>query len=163
MVIDNPPADVERVWGVLREVSDPELPTLNIIDLGIVRNVELEDGGIHVSLTPTYSACPATDTIATDVSIALHKCWQCTVKVTTQLYPAWTTDWITAAGRRKLEQAGIVPPLTPARESVSPRDAHCPRCQSASTRLVSTFGSTPCKSTHVCDECLEPFEVFKCL
>jgi ring-1,2-phenylacetyl-CoA epoxidase subunit PaaD len=158
--------DIEEVWSVLHQIEDPELPSLSITDLGLVRDVEVSAGVIRVGLTPTYSGCPATDTIAADVNTALRARWGSRVKVEQLLYPPWTTDWITETGRAKLEAGGITPPVsrrTPKSKLGNPPEIKCPRCHSAATRLISEFGSTACKSAFACESCLEPFEYFKCL
>jgi ring-1,2-phenylacetyl-CoA epoxidase subunit PaaD len=161
------PADEASVWEVLRGVPDPEIPALNIVDLGIVRHVRAQPGGFEIGLTPTYSGCPATDVIRqlVDESMAAHGI---RAQVAMVVRPAWTTDWISDRGRRLLAEAGIVPParLTGAGRSASALNddaIDCPHCQSARTARLSEFGSTPCKSLYRCHDCLEPFERFKCL
>lgn len=153
-----------RLWRALGQVSDPELPFLSIIDLGIVRDVDLDAG--RVVLTPTYSGCPATEVIGLATANALAK-HGFDLRVETRLSPAWTTDWITPEGRRKLLEHGIAPPP---KASVDKRalfaDAPaltCPKCGSEHTELVSAFGATACKALHRCLSCAEPFEAFKCL
>ena len=153
-----------RVWRALAEVSDPELPFLSVIDLGIVRAVDLDRG--RVVLTPTYSGCPATEVIGLSVARALAD-HGFDLTVETSLSPAWTTDWITADGRRKLREHGIAPPPTTSgdKRALFP-DAPplaCPKCGSDRTELVSAFGATACKALHRCLSCAEPFEAFKCL
>jgi ring-1,2-phenylacetyl-CoA epoxidase subunit PaaD len=163
------PADaarVERAWGALAALPDPELPALTITDLGIVRSVEVRaDGVLDVGLSPTYTGCPATEHIARLARRALEDAAVGGFAVRHLLAPAWTSDWITPAGRRKLDAYGIVPPepaAAPSWRSRSPA-VLCPRCRSASTETTSEFGSTPCKALHRCLDCLEPFERFKCL
>jgi ring-1,2-phenylacetyl-CoA epoxidase subunit PaaD len=153
-----------ELWDVAGSVVDPEVPVLTIADLGVLRSVEVgDDGVVEAVITPTYSGCPAMDVIRRDVEQALHEAGHAVVRVTTVLSPAWTTDWMSADGRRKLAEFGIAPP-TPRRGSgtvdvvVSVR---CPQCGSARTREVSRFGSTACKSLWVCEECREPFDHFK--
>jgi ring-1,2-phenylacetyl-CoA epoxidase subunit PaaD len=158
---------VERVWSILREVPDPEIPTIGIVDLGIVRYVVASGGSIEIGLTPTYSGCPATDFIRQLVQEALAAGGVC-ASIRTVVSPAWTTEWISEAGRRKLAESGIVPPerLHAGDQSAADlNDGHvaCPHCRSARTERVSEFGSTPCKSLYRCVDCLEPFERFKCL
>ena len=160
------PIDVSEIWSALHQVEDPELPSLSITDLGIVRSVELLADSIRVGLSPTYSGCPATDTIAADVDTALRTRWRMRVEVRQILSPPWTTDWITQAGHEKLRLAGISPPLRAStfEDTLCRRiEMACPRCLSTDTLLVSEFGSTPCKAAFVCESCLEPFEYFKCL
>lgn len=144
----------------LAAVPDPEIPAVSLVELGIVRGLRETDAGLEVVLTPTYSGCPATELIADDVRAALAEFGEITV--TLQRAPAWSTDWITAEGRDKLQAYGIVPPQCGAEQTmqVVPR-LRCPRCDSGSTQQLSRFGSTPCKATWRCIECGEPFEYFK--
>ncbi|HZF15273.1 MAG TPA: 1,2-phenylacetyl-CoA epoxidase subunit PaaD [Steroidobacteraceae bacterium] len=158
---------VERVWSVLRGVPDPEIPTIGIVDLGIVRHVQARGGAIEIGLTPTYSGCPATDVIRQLVQEALAA-QGIVASIRTVVSPPWTTDWITDTGRRKLAKSGIVPPrrlLGAIRGATDLNDEAiaCPHCQSLHTERLSEFGSTPCKSLYRCAGCLEPFERFKCL
>jgi len=146
---------VEQVYEWLGEVPDPEIPVLSILDLGIVRDVSVEDK-VTVTLTPTYSGCPATEVIEQSVLRALKGHGLDDVAVKRVLAPPWTTDWITESGRDKLRQYGIAPPSRR-------REIACPQCESLQTELVSEFGSTACKSSWRCKDCLEPFEYFKCL
>jgi ring-1,2-phenylacetyl-CoA epoxidase subunit PaaD len=156
-----------RLFGVLAQVPDPEIPVLSVLDLGVIRHLRLRpDGRVEVGITPTYSGCPATPAIKSDVVRALTKAGFEAVAVDV-LSPPWTTDWISAEGRRKLEAFGIAPPaeagagkrrLWQADPSVS-----CPRCGSKQTAKQSEFGSTPCKALYKCESCLEPFDYFKCI
>ena len=155
------------VWNVLRDVADPEIPVLSIVDLGIVRFVRWDANDVlHVGLTPTYSGCPATDVIRGSVSRALASAGLEGAKVDTVLSPPWTSDWLTPEGRQKLVEFGIAPPAeavsSPRRLFGDPRVA-CPKCGSDATERVSEFGSTPCKAHYRCTECLEPFDYFKCI
>jgi ring-1,2-phenylacetyl-CoA epoxidase subunit PaaD len=157
----------ERVWQLLSDIPDPEIPLVSIVDLGIVRHVAVNPEGIEVGLTPTYSGCPATDVIREQVEEALAR-QRIAARVRMIVSPAWTTEWISAEGRRKLGASGIVPPRLLAGTGVSAMVANeesvaCPRCRSMRTERLSEFGSTPCKSLYRCLECLEPFERFKCL
>lgn len=153
----------DLAWEVAAAVADPELPFLTIADLGILREVTVgEDGHIEVTVTPTYSGCPATEAIAADITAILGAAGYSQVSVRTVLAPAWTTDWITERGRQKLAEAGIAPPApchAPGEGTVEL--IRCPRCGSAETRLVSRFGSTACKSLRACRRCLEPFDHFR--
>ena len=156
-----------RVWRVLESVPDPEIPVLSVVDLGIVRHVRWVASRLHVGITPTYSGCPATEVIRSLAEQALRRAGVGTFRVKRVLAPAWSSDWITPEGRRKLFEYGIVPPD---RSSSSPRDLRrgdkpvaCPHCRSMETECVSEFGSTPCKALHRCRACLEPFEYFKCI
>ncbi|NCT84689.1 MAG: phenylacetate-CoA oxygenase subunit PaaJ [Comamonadaceae bacterium] len=148
----------------LAQVPDPEIPAVTLVDLGIVRDLRETDAGLEVVLTPTYSGCPATELIADDVRAALSEFGA--VTVTLQRSPAWTTDWISAQGREKLQRYGIVPPQCQVGDGseqairLVPK-LRCPRCEGAQTEQLSRFGSTPCKSTWRCIACGEPFEYFK--
>lgn len=146
----------EQIFEWLSGVADPEIPVLTIMDLGIVRDVEC-NGGVTVSLTPTYSGCPATEAIEASVVAALEEQGVANVRTRRVLSPAWTTDWISEEGRRKLRVYGIAPPER------RDRPIACPRCDSSNTEVVSEFGSTACKAAYRCVDCLEPFEYFKCL
>jgi len=159
-------AQTSQVWQVLEAVPDPEIPVLSIVDLGIVREVAWQDDCLLVSITPTYSGCPAAELIRNQVGLALADAGFATARVSEVLSPAWTTDWISGTGREKLRQYGIAPPekATGRRGLFSPElTIHCPRCDSRSTECISEFGSTPCKAHYRCLDCLEPFDYFKCL
>lgn len=155
----------EKIWKLLEQVSDPEVPVLSIIDLGIVRKVEIqEDNTCIVTITPTYSGCPAMQYIEKEIGNILKEIT--TVKVVTVLSPAWTTDWLSEEGRIKLKKYGIAPPEHEVDKSVlfaDPVVVPCPLCHSKNTRMVSQFGSTACKAHYQCNDCLEPFDYFKCL
>jgi ring-1,2-phenylacetyl-CoA epoxidase subunit PaaD len=148
-------------WAVLHTVPDPEVPALSLCDLGIVRELRLLEAGLEVVLTPTYSGCPATELIATSVRDALDAAGLGPITITHRLAPAWTTDWMSDAGRRKLREYGIAPPGPVNVVSVRARNVACPRCGSAQTERLSAFGSTACKALHRCLDCREPFEHFK--
>lgn len=159
--------EIERALiPILNQVSDPEIPVLTILDMGVVRSAIIEDDEVIVKITPTYSGCPAMDVIGDDI-IAAFKNEGYKAKVELVLSPAWTTDWITDKGRKALEDYGIAPPL----EAEADKDAllgnkklvKCTNCGSKNTRLVSQFGSTACKALFKCDNCQEPFDYFKCL
>ncbi|MGO1545649.1 MAG: 1,2-phenylacetyl-CoA epoxidase subunit PaaD [Gulosibacter sp.] len=164
------PMDPEaaRVWDVVGKVTDPEIPVLTIIDIGILREVMVaSDGTAQVIITPTYSGCPAMDTIKADVEQALREAGYDRYEVTMSLAPAWTTDWMTPEGKQKLEQYGIAPPTGnsavgmqrgPKRLSLAVR---CPNCGSIKTNELSRFGSTACKALFQCASCKEPFDYFK--
>ena len=160
------PGNSVAVWSVLRDVPDPEIPVLSIVDLGIVRFVRWDaNGALRVGLTPTYSGCPATDVIRGSVTRALTRAGYPEAKVETVLSPPWTSDWLSQEGRQKLAAFGIAPPAeavsSPRRLFGDPRVA-CPKCGSDVTEKISEFGSTPCKAHYRCTECLEPFDYFKC-
>ena len=156
---------------IAETVTDPELPMLTLADLGVLRDVEVTRyGQVIVSITPTYTGCPAMDAMREDLSAALHEAGYRDVEVRTVLRPAWTTDWITEAGRRKLTDAGIAPPGQAARRGSGPiplnlgqtvRSATCPRCGSADTEQLSAFSATACKALRRCRACQEPFEHVK--
>ena len=156
----------ERLISVLEKVSDPEIPVLSIMDMGVVRSASIDGQHVLVQITPTYSGCPAMDVIGDDIKVALKEAGY-TSEVELILAPAWTTDWITERGRKALEDYGIAAPLNPeADKSVlleGKRLVKCTNCQSTNTRLVSQFGSTACKAQFQCDDCHEPFDYFKCL
>lgn len=146
--------DVELARRVVRTVVDPEIPTLTIADMGILRSVEASNGGIRVVVTPTYSGCPAMTQIVEDIRGALRTVDVGDVQIDVTYSPAWTTDWMTDEGRAKLEETGIAPPSAAG-------DARCPRCRTGNPRTVSEFGSTACKALMVCSSCGEPFDLFK--
>jgi ring-1,2-phenylacetyl-CoA epoxidase subunit PaaD len=159
---------LRRAWAVLDTVMDPEVPALSVCDLGIVRDIEARGDGVHVVLTPTYSGCPATEVIERSVVEALEADGFAPVTVALQRAPAWTTDWISAEGRRKLHDYGIAPPGpvdlqagAPLRFHRRPPAVACPRCGSADTERLAAFGSTACKALYRCVACREPFEHFK--
>lgn len=155
----------EQVLLWLGDVPDPEIPVLTIMDLGIVRDVRVDDE-VVVALTPTYVGCPATEVIEQSVLDALHGHGLDNVSIDRVLSPPWTTDWISEEGRSKLHDYGIAPPQRGASKRAllhEEREIACPRCASVETSLVSEFGSTACKSSYKCRTCLEPFEYFKCI
>jgi len=152
-----------RAWAMLAEVPDPEIPVVSVVDLGIVRAVDESADGrdVTVTLTPTYSGCPATEVIARDVRTALEASYD-VVDVRTQLSPAWTTDWMTDSAREKLNGFGIAPPGRTSLPLLDVgRPAACPRCGSADVEELAGFGSTPCKALWRCTSCREPFDYFK--
>ncbi len=169
--------ELEQIRAWLEDVPDPEIPVLSVLDLGIVRELRWDADTLVVTVTPTYSGCPATEVIGRDIEQALAAHGIAPVRVETRLAPAWTTDWLTEAGRDKLRAYGIAPPVNPgegmAAEVVIPLSAigrrralpeagvECPHCGSRNTRQTSRFGSTPCKALWRCDDCLEPFDHFK--
>ena len=158
----------ERAWAAAGAVTDPELPFLTVVDLGLIRHVVLGgDGILDVGLAPTYSGCPATTVIRARVAAALRAAGFADARIVDVLSPAWSSDWLTETARQKLARHGIAPPATPLRSprglSQAQAPIRCPRCDSADTEEVSRFGSTPCKALHRCRACLEPFEYFKCI
>ena len=164
------PFTVDRLREITGSVPDPENPVLTLHDLGILRDVRIAaDGTVEVTLTPTYTGCPATAVIAADVETALRAAGVDRLRVRTVLSPAWTTDWMSEQGKSKLREYGIAPPGACQPPSSGPRQigltlsARCPRCGSTSTREISRFGSTPCKSLWSCLACAEPFDSFKAI
>jgi ring-1,2-phenylacetyl-CoA epoxidase subunit PaaD len=150
------------VWAVLATGSDPEIPVVSVVDLGIVREVEVGPVGVRIVITPTYAGCPATEVIRADITRALATAGIAQVTTETRLAPSWTTDWIAPAAREALRAYGIAPPCAVAQEqaTLAFRPA-CPRCGSHHTELLSRFGATPCKALYRCLHCCEPFDFFK--
>ena len=158
-------AATDQAWRIAAAVPDPEVPVLTIEDLGVLRSVRVDGTAVRVDITPTYSGCPAMDTIRDDVVLALTAAGYSPVDVSLVLSPAWTTDWMSDAGRQKLERFGIAPPTGRAAVGTGPirlaLSVRCPQCGSLDTREVSHFGSTSCKALYECGACLEPFDHFK--
>ena len=160
-------ADAARVWDLAATVNDPEIPVLSIADLGILRDAMVaSDGTAQVIITPTYSGCPAMNTIKADIEEVLRNAGYDSIEVSLVLSPAWTTDWMTEDGKRKLEEYGIAPPSGTAavagrRTTQLSLSVRCPRCGSISTNQLSRFGSTSCKALYQCADCKEPFDYFK--
>lgn len=154
------------IRGYMEEVFDPEVPVLTIVDLGVLRNVEVIGDAVKITITPTYSGCPAMKRIEDDIVDLLKEKGIYKVEVDLVLSPAWTTDWLTENGRANLKEYGIAPPENEVDKSVlfaEPTVVPCPKCDSRSTKLVSQFGSTACKAHYQCNTCLEPYDYFKCL
>lgn len=151
-----------RLWRLLRAIPDPEIPVVNIVELGIVRDVFV---GEHpeIVITPTYTGCPATEAIRADIARALAREGFTDAKIVTRLAPAWTTDCISAEAKVKLQAFGIAPPSPCSHQALQFHAVACPRCGSRDTELISEFGATPCKAAMRCKACLEPFERFKCV
>ncbi len=154
----------QRAWDAAAGVVDPEIPVLTIADLGVLREVTVGADGVEVAITPTYSGCPAMNMIALEIELALARAGIADAKVRTVLSPAWTTDWMTEEGRRKLKDYGIAPPEKGAgrRALFGAQTVACPQCGSTDTELLSEFGSTSCKALWRCRTCREPFDYFKC-
>jgi ring-1,2-phenylacetyl-CoA epoxidase subunit PaaD len=156
----------QKLYEILETVSDPEIPVLSIMEMGVVRSAKIENGIVALEITPTYSGCPAMDVIAEDI-VAAFKQKGYEAKVELILSPAWTTDWITPKGRLALEKYGIASPLSAEADKEAlfgnKKLIKCPQCGSFKTKLVSQFGSTACKAFFQCEDCLEPFDYFKCL
>ncbi len=176
-MVTRAPLPLERVWQWLADVPDPEVPALSVVDLGIVRDVASRSSdaeeALDVTITPTYTGCPATAVIARDIVRALHERGIENVHLHTRLDPPWTTEWLSASAREKLRAYGIAPPVGPTDDDASAaglaflrravsRTVCCPRCGSSDTAGTSEFGSTPCKALYRCNACAEPFDYFKC-
>jgi len=166
MVIAND-TEIKNIWLLLKTVTDPEIPVLTVTDLGIVRDVKINGASVEIIITPTYTGCPAMDMISMNIRMVLAENNYKNIRITSVLSPAWTTDWMTEEGKRKLKEYGIAPPnprqqvcndkLFAADEAVQ-----CPHCSSYHTHRISEFGSTACKALYQCDDCKEPFDYFKC-
>lgn len=158
--------DKTILYTYLEEIKDPEVPALSIIDLGIVRDIKMNDDELEVVITPTYTGCPAMDMIASAIKVELATLGFKKIKITTILFPAWTTDWMSEEGKRKLKEYGIAPPNPKQQVCNSSLFAEetiqCPQCSSYHTHRISEFGSTACKALYQCNDCKEPFDYFKC-
>ena len=159
--------DKQQILQYLQQVKDPEVPVLSVVDLGIVRDVRLNGDELEVIITPTYTGCPAMDMIGTNIRIMLASLGFEKVKISQQLSPAWTTDWMSEEGKHKLKEYGIAPPnprqqVCQDRPFVMDEAIQCPHCNSWHTHRISEFGSTACKALYQCDDCKEPFDYFKC-
>jgi len=159
-----------QIWSWLKEVTDPEIPVLNVVEMGIVRNVEIDGNTVVVKITPTYSGCPAMNAIEMDINKKLREKGVPDFVVKTDFSETWTTDWMTDEAKRKLKEYGIAPPepTDPDEDFLSTLVAEqkivpCPHCDSLNTKLQSQFGSTACKAQYFCNDCEQPFEHFKCI
>jgi len=158
---------MDELWLLLEAVKDPEVPAISVVELGVVRDIKGTQEHPEIVITPTYSGCPAMKEIEDDIIAELTRNGFEQVKVTTVLSPAWTTDWITEEGKRKLKEFGIAPP----EETTADKNfimgiekvISCPHCNGKNTIMKSQFGSTACKALHFCNDCQEPFDYFKCL
>ena len=158
----------DKIWNLLEEIPDPEIPVLTIHDLGVVRKIDEINNEIIVTITPTYSGCPAMNQFEADIITTLNKQGYDKVSIVTTYDPPWTTDWLSEEAKKKLQDYGIAPPeqkttdknalLVDDRKSVT-----CPQCKSTSSKMISQFGSTACKSLYQCNDCMEPFDYFKCI
>ena len=166
MTLIREPKIEAHLRDILQTVSDPEIPVLTVLDLGVIREAIEEDGVVKIKVTPTYSGCPAMDVIADDLKTAFSKVGKI-VEVDLVLSPAWSTDWISEEGLKKMEAYGIARPLSESKDKDAllgnQKLVKCPQCGSTNTHLVSQFGSTACKALFKCDDCQEPFDYFKCL
>jgi ring-1,2-phenylacetyl-CoA epoxidase subunit PaaD len=147
-------SDCSHLWDLLDSVKDPEIPVLSLWDLGVLQDISQIETEIAVTITPTYSGCPAMQVITEDIASTLRQAGHNSFTISTRLAPAWTTDWLSDLGRQQLRLYGIAPPG-------NEHEIHCPRCGSIETRLVSQFSSTPCKALYQCRDCAEPFDYFK--
>jgi len=157
------PADI---WTLLEQVKDPEIPVLSVLDMGIIRDVQVEGEEVHIIITPTYTGCPAMDVISMDIRLILIEHGMRKVSIRQQLSPAWTTDWMSEEGKKKLKAFGIAPPNPKQQfcetDLFQEETVSCPRCDSWRTELISQFASTACKSMYKCLDCKEAFDHFKC-
>lgn len=155
---------IDDIKAVLELVKDPEIPVLSVEDMGIIRDIRFKAEHLEIVITPTYSGCPAMDVIEQDISDMLKLHAITDFEIRTEISPAWTTDWISPEGREKLRKFGIAPPVGESKGALLGHDAvACPQCNSTNTSMVSEFGSTACKAHYKCQDCLEPFDYFKCV
>ncbi len=166
-MIETRSPEIQKIYALLEQVFDPEIPVLSVIDLGVVRSVELNNSGeLTVTITPTYSGCPAMDTIERDIKTILSENGYLTA-VKTSIAPAWTTDWMSEKGKKNLEKYGIAPPAERTTDkgflTGKKKEIRCPRCKSMQTEMISNFGSTACKALYKCGDCKEVFDYFKCI
>lgn len=154
--------DSVRLFELLSEVCDPEIPVLTLQDLGVLRDISVIDGEVKITITPTYAGCPAMDTMRSDIESTLAQAGYQKVSVQQSLSPAWTTDWMSEKGRQKLRAYGIAPPVTTSCGRQTGQ-IECPQCNGSDVKLISEFGSTACKALYQCQDCLEPFDYFKCI
>ncbi|MES2567484.1 MAG: 1,2-phenylacetyl-CoA epoxidase subunit PaaD [Bacteroidota bacterium] len=158
----------EHILYLLSEIPDPEIPVISIVELGVIRDVIIiDDNTIELKITPTYSGCPAMKQIEDDVRKKLSESGFTSIKINMVFSPAWTTDWLTIEAKEKLQKYGIAPPEETTEDKSwltgKPKSITCPRCKSKNTKLISQFGSTACKALYQCQDCLEPFDYFKCI
>lgn len=157
----------DQIWQWLEQVSDPEIPVLTVVDLGVIREVEYNGDKVVVKITPTYSGCPAMNEIEENIKVKLKEEGLKNVEVQTILSPPWTTDWMTEKGKEKLREYGIAPPEGSSADKTvlfgKAKTVKCPHCGSTKTNMVSQFGSTACKALYKCKDCWEPFDYFKCI
>lgn len=158
----------EEIWSFVSKIPDPEIPVITIAELGVLRAVDITDNEVVITITPTYSGCPAMKAFEDDIIKTLKKLGINNVKIKTVLSPAWTTDWIPESAREKLRKFGIAPPIKGTADkgvlfSNGAKEVPCPKCESINTTLKSQFSSTACKALYKCNECLESFDYFKCI
>ncbi len=166
MVNTTQKAEIDKIYKILETIPDPEIPVINVLELGIVRDVDFADGQYVITITPTYSGCPAMEMIEVNIKAGLQENGIDNFTVKTTLTPAWTTDWITDEAKVKLKEYGIAPPVEKTSDTSwilnEEKTVPCPQCDSTNTKLLSQFGSTACKALYKCNDCLEPFDYFKC-
>jgi len=160
--------DEEQVWKLLHQIPDPEIPVIDIVELGVIRAIKLLNAtSIEITITPTYSGCPAMKQMEDDIRSKLNEVGFLEIKINTIYNPPWTTDWITEDAKLKLNNYGIAPPVHSSLDKAvllgKERKVKCPRCNSLTTQIISQFGSTACKALYKCNDCLEPFDYFKCI
>lgn len=157
----------EQIWKLLNEIPDPEIPVISIVELGVVRGIKIEEDEAFITITPTYTGCPAMKRMEDDIRKTLLQSGFNSVEIEMVYKPAWTTDWINDVAREKLRKYGIAPPVENTQDksflSNNPKQVPCPRCKSNKTKVISQFGSTACKALYQCEECKEPFDYFKCI
>ena len=162
MVTSTNKTETNQLFELLSSVVDPEIPVLTLQDLGVLRDISVVDGEVKVTITPTYAGCPAMETMRADIESTLAAAGYEQVTVEQNLSPAWSTDWMSESGRKKLRAYGIAPPVSTACGQSSGQ-IECPQCNSTGVKLISEFGSTACKALYQCQECREPFDYFKCI
>jgi ring-1,2-phenylacetyl-CoA epoxidase subunit PaaD len=159
--------DTKDIFSLLNEIPDPEIPVISIVELGVIRDINISGKKISVTITPTYSGCPAMKQMEDDVRKKLAEAGFEEIKIITKYNPAWTTDWLSSEAKLKLQNYGIAPPEESTTDKSfltnKPRHVTCPRCKSKNTVMVSQFGSTACKALYKCNDCLEAFDYFKCI
>ena len=158
----------DQIWSLLSGIPDPEIPVISITELGVVRNVEVNKNGIIISITPTYSGCPAMKVFEDDIISTLTREGYQNIKIKTIYSPAWTSDWLGEEAKQKLKKYGIAPPGKTSEDKnmmfeENTKIVPCPYCDSSNTKLTSQFSSTACKALHFCNQCQQPFEHFKCI
>ena len=162
MVAISNKTETARLFELLSSVVDPEIPVLTLQDLGVLRDISVDDGEVKVTITPTYAGCPAMETMRSDIESALAEAGYTQVHVQQSLSPAWSTDWMTQSGREKLRAYGIAPPVNTSCAQAKGQ-IECPQCNSSEVKVISEFGSTACKALYQCQDCREPFDYFKCI
>lgn len=153
---------IAAIYQLLSSVCDPEIPVLSLQDLGVLRDISIDEKSVNITITPTYTGCPALEAMRADIESTLADAGYQNVRVTQSLSPAWTTDWMSSEGREKLRAYGIAPPTATSCGKVLGQ-IECPQCQSPAVKKISEFGSTACKALYQCESCLEPFDYFKCI